>query len=180
MEKVEPEIGDIIFVVRGDHKLSWLQKIITKVTKGPAFHVSMYAGNGQVFETDGAYGKASYFPLTKYADDAIDVYRLALITQEDKDRIQDICKLLKGTPYSYWDIAVKFVTSPLVNNKIRFGRWLQEALGTKQFKICNELVMYILYEATLYKPFQHSEEWTPASFRELCRQLFPEVFNIVY
>lgn len=178
MERCTPEIGDIIFVMK-QKETSWIQRAIMWATNGPTFHVSLYAGDGKVFETDGSYGKAMFFPFSKYEGHAIDVYRMALLTEEDRKKVVDVCKLLEGTPYSYQDIVVKFLLGPFVNRNFRWAMWLEEKLNTDKRQICNELAMHILWTVTGYPPFEHHGEWTPATFRDLCRKLFPEVFNIV-
>lgn len=161
-EVIQP--GDIIFDCSGN---SGIGKLIKKLTFGDAKHVAIAYNNVNVFETDGAWGKAKFNTVDRFQDRAIEVYRFKDLSIEQRSDIQALCDKYVDSPYSYLDIASRgllFWLHPKLRDKI------VEGIGTKKFMICSELSMRIIYEALNFEPFKHFEGLNPQEMLILVRQ----------
>ncbi len=166
------ETGDILFK-KGD---SFISKIIKNLTFGKVTHVGLIYDEDTVFETDGAWMKAEKHDIFKqYKGKDIEVYRMVGMSDLQKQYIRALCEEYKGTPYSFWDVAVKgilFWMHPKMRGKVA------ALLGNEQFMICNELVMMIMYKATGLDVFKEYESSNPAELYQEIKH-FPSLFRRV-
>lgn len=152
---------------------STISKLIKKATIGKVNHAAMVYDDRQVFETDGSWGKAEFHPLAKFEDKKIIVIRPRFLT--DFNKVQDLCKLYEGTPYSYWDIVMNGLTGWL---KDELRERLLSVTGNKKFMICSELVARITYETTQYKNLTYFEGLTPQDLLDLALRNYHD-FDVV-
>ena len=149
---VEP--GDLIFP-SGDATIS---KLIKKATFSPVNHVAIVYDKTKTFETDGAWGKAMFRDLSNYEGKKIAIGRLLGVSKEQKEEIQDLCKLYENSPYSYWDVILNGMIFWLDEN---LRNSLANKLGTKKYMKCDELGARIIFEGTGYSPFEKYSSFTP-------------------
>jgi len=147
------ETGDIIFVFG----TGFVSKLIGLFTFGKVSHVAIVANN-QIYETDGAWMKSKFSPITKYDESKIRVFRVRWLSAFHKAAIDIITEKRLGTPYSYLDVATQALTF-FLHPKIK-GK-LAEKIGNKKFSKCDEETWAVLYEATSDKFFKDCESSNP-------------------
>lgn len=147
--------GDIYFV-EGSGPISFIIKL---VTRGAISHVGIRYSDRLVFETDGAWGMAQFFGVDKYKGKKVHWRRYTMICEEHRLLIQRLCEKFNRTPYSYWDIALNLIASPMPK---KWRHKFVSMLGTKAFSKCDEMTMRIFYKATGYRLFEHYESSNPS------------------
>lgn len=166
---MELRTGDILFV----SGTALVSKLIQKATKGVVNHVGLLYDRDTIFETDGGWGKAEFKPISRYNGKCIELYRYNNLSVNQEEEIKMLCNAYEGTPYSYWDIAVKGALCWLPSKQ---REKIASFLGTKSFMICNELTMRIMWESTHLPVFQYYEGSNPSMFQKQIRSL-PQIFS---
>lgn len=138
-------------------------QLIAKFTFGMVNHAAIVYDGAKLFETDGDQFKAEFADIEKYEGRKLVIIRARYITKKIAE-IQKLCKLYRGNPYSYWDIATNafffFLTRQIRNKAVKL-------FGSKRFMVCSELVSRIIYEATGNKLWKDFEGITPEDIRDI-------------
>lgn len=151
--------GDILLISPNNT----IGKLIAKFTFGKVNHAAIVYDPEKIFETDADIFKSAFADINKYSDRDVVIIRADYI-REKVPEIQRLCKLYKGSPYSYWDILTNasffFLTRQLRSKVVGI-------FGSKRFMVCSELVSRIIYEATGNKLWRDFEGMTPEDIRDI-------------
>lgn len=166
--------GDVLFTMGQN----WISKSIAAITFSKVSHVGIMYDPDSIFETDIKFGKAGKHPVSSYYGKDVRVFRPMAMTNEQIQRIKDLCNKYDKKPYSGLDIltnALFFFLHP----KLR--RSLVSAIGTKGFMICSEMTARILYgsDELRYPYFKGYEGFQPADLLEIIEREYHNFREII-
>jgi hypothetical protein len=153
------QTGDIVFI-KG--KTAW-SDLIRWFSFGKWSHVTVVS-NGQFYETDGAFARSVFSPISKYDKYERCIIRYKYFTCDMALTLDAICKQREGTKYGYGDIALRALLF-WMNEKVK-GQ-IAEWLGSSNYTICYEEVAIVEYASYKHPMFEHPSKYDPQELFEV-------------
>ena len=134
------QTGDIVFLIAGHSFWSSIIRFFT----GDETHVFLVYDSTTIYETEYNLKKSAFSSIDRYNHRRMRVFRIKNLTEAQRQRIQDVCRLQLGTPYSY----LAFVVQALFNGLPRKQKdFINDLFDNKKNAKCDQSVVNVLNSA---------------------------------